>query len=248
MKLLLFALLAVLITRIPAYAAVYITGKTLDSGDIDERYSQLPPYLRYPNDAISAIMFKDAMKEVVNEHCNYRFMLYTEIADMTPVVELQTDFERDEIHYYYKEGSSPPMFTENSKPWYSIHTMKHESVMRNSVSTWVEKGDHFSFMMGFYDSALRVPQPLRGQEFKDVRMYYIEQNELYNQLHGFDESHLYARIFYLGEQAYKKFILVAKKDDWSWRVEVNIPSKSEEIEPPDFVPAGQTFGKFYPVK
>ena len=228
----------------PAYAEtdrrVYVTGKTLENEETDARYSELPPYLRYPNDAISELMFKGKMKEIVNTHCNYRFMLYTAVADPNPEVETQSPpFDRNETHYYFKDGQAA---------WYSVCTMKHESGRENSVRSWIERADQFMMMAEAYDMVLRVPKNMRGKTFKNVAMYYVEQNELYNQLHGFDESHLYCRVFYLGDQLYKKFILVAKKDDWSWRIEENIPSRSEEIEPPDFVPAGQTFGKFYPVE
>ena len=236
---LVIALLAILFTCSYAQAAIYVTGKPLDSGDEDPRYSQLPAYLRYPNDALSVFLFKEKMKEVINESCNYRFMLYTDTAEFTPVIDKQMPpLDVNEIHYYFKDGV---------KAWYSISTMKHESVRTNSVRSWVERADNLSFMIGAYDIALRVPESFKGQEFRNVNAYDMGEEVLYNELHGFDESHLYARIFYLGEQVYKKFILVAKKDDWSWRVEVNIPSTSEEILPPDFVPAGQTFGKFYPV-
>ena len=125
--------------------------------------------------------------------------------------------------------------------------MKHESVRENSVKSWIEKADQFMLMVEAYDKVLRVPKTMRGRAFKNVGMYYVEQNELYNQLHGFDESHVYCRVFYLGNQLYKKFILLAKKDTLSWRLEVNFPSKTEKIIPPDFVPAGQTFGKFFPL-
>ncbi len=214
---------------------MYATGKRSGNDDLSKG---IPPYLAYPEDAISNMIFKDKMKEVMNLKCNYSLMLYTETADEIPEVEPQTPpFDCNEIHYYCKEGE---------QAWYTVSIMRHESVRHNSVRNWVEKADYFAFAMGMYDIALHVPPSRRGKEFKDVGMYYIEQNEKYNQLHGFDESHLYCREFYLGDQLYKKFILVAKRDDWSWKVEVNIPSISEKIEPPDFIPAGQTFGRFYP--
>lgn len=75
----------------------------------------------------------------------------------------------------------------------------------------------------------------------------MEEWNDYNQLHGFDESRVYCQVFYLNGQLYKKFILVARKRDCSWRVEVNIPSETEQVLPPDFVPAGQTFDSFYPL-
>lgn len=232
-----FVLIFILSAFSATYAEdIYVTGKTLGENGPD---SSLPPYLRYPNDAISEMMFGGKMKEIINTSCNYKFMLYTEIADETPHVEGQEPpFDKNEIHYYFKDGQPN---------WYSISTMKHESVRRNSVRSWVERADNFAFAVGAYDIALQVPEPRRGQEYKAVAAYYIGQEELYNQLHGFDESHIYCRVFYLGGQLYKKFILVAKKDDWSWRAELNFPSKTEEIIPPDFVPAGQTFGKFYPL-
>ena len=236
----LLLMLACLLVSLPVHAEdVYVTGRPLSSDEQDPRYSQLPPYLRYPNDALSEFMFGGKMKEVVSTTCNYKFMLYTEVADQTPVIEeLTPPFDCNETHYYFKE---------DSKAWYSVSTMKHKSVRTNSVRSWVEKADALQLALGAHDLALRVPPSFRDREYRNVGMFYVEQNYLYNELHGFDESHLYCRIFYLGGQLYKKFLLVAKKDDWSWRVEENIPSRSEAIEPTDFVPAGQTFGRFYPV-
>ena len=217
----------------------YVTGKTLENEETDARYSELPEYLRYPNDEISEMVFGESMKEIINTDCNYKFMLYTAVANPTPQIEeLSPPFDHNEIHYYFKDGQAT---------WYSISTMKHESVRENSLKSWIEKADQFMLRLEAYDKVLRVPKSMRGRDFTNVAMYYVEQNELYNQLHGFDESHVYCRVFYLGDQLYKKFILLAKKDDWSWRVEENVPSRSEEFEPPDFVPPGQTFGKFYPL-
>ena len=244
MKILIVVAILFFFTFTPVYAEeadkrIYVIGKTLENEETDARYSELPPYLRYPNDAISEMMFGKSMKEIINRDCNYKFMLYTDVADQTPQIEEQSPpFDRNETHYYFKDGQAA---------WYSISTMKHESVRENSVKSWIEKADQLMLMAEAYDEVLRVPKSMRGRDFKNVGMYYIEQNELYNQLHGFDESHLYCRVFYLGDQLYKKFILLAKKDDWSWRVEENIPTRSEEFEPPDFVPPGQTFGKFYPL-
>ena len=127
----------------------------------------------------------------------------------------------------------------------TISKMNNEYIHTSNLRDLVE--NQFALMID-YDNILRIPQHMRGKTFKDIAMYYIEQNDLYNQLHGFDEAYVYCRVFYLDKQLYKKFILVAKKDDWAWRIEENVPSLSEEIEPPDFVPAGQTFGRFYPIR
>jgi hypothetical protein len=89
---------------------------------------------------------------------------------------------------------------------------------------------------------------MRNRAYQKAALYDMEEWPDYNQLHGFDESHVYSHVFYLDHQLYKKFILVAKKWDCSWRVEVNILSEHEQIMLPDFVPAGQAFGSFYPLR
>lgn len=200
---------------------------------------KIPAFLLYPDDPISEMMFGKSMKQIQNTRYGYRFMLYSEAARSVPDIEEQSSqFEIDEIHYYYKE-SSPS--------WYYICTMKDGSVKNNTVRNWVEKADHFAAMLGVMDQVLRISRPLRGRTYRKVALLDMEEWNDYNRLHGFDESHVYGHVFYLNAQLCKKFILVARKHDCSWRVEVNIPSETEKILPPDFVPAGQTFGSFYPV-
>lgn len=199
----------------------------------------IPSFLLYPNDPISKMIFEKDMKEIRNEDCGYRFMLYTEIAEITPDILKQTPpFEINEIHYYSKE---------NSLSWYSICTMKDQSVAANSVRNWVEKADRLATMIGAMDQVLRIPKQFKNQAYKKVAMVDMDEWPDYNQLHSFDESHVYGHVFYLNNQIYKKFILVAKKNNSSWRVEINTPSDTEQIIPPDFIPAGQTFGSFYPI-
>ena len=208
------------------------------SANTDYTTEQLPPYLRYPNDPIAEKMFCGHMEEVRNEECGYRFMLYRDIAETIPVIDkLSPPFDINEIHYYCKEGSPA---------WYSISTMKDESVQTNSVRNWIDKTDGLFRRFGAMDQLLRVPKALRGKPCREVATVYLGQAATYDRLHGFDESHVYCRVFFMDEALYKKFILLAKKKDCSWRVEVNIPSDYERIIPPDFVPAGQTFGKFFP--
>lgn len=200
---------------------------------------EIPSFLRYPDDPLSKMMFEASMKKIQNDKCGYRFMLYTESAESVPEInQLTPPFEINEIHYYFKD---------NSPSWYSICTMKDKSVSVNSVRSWVEKADRFAAMIGDMDQVLRTPKPFIGQVYKKVAMVDMDEWPDYNRLHSFDESHVYGHVFYLNDQLYKKFILVAKKNICSWRVEINIPSDTEQIYPPDFVPAGQTFGSFYSI-
>ena len=210
-----------------------------ETKEMNKKDKRIPVFLLYPDDLISEMMFGKSMKQIQNTRCGYRFMLYSEVAGSVPKIEKQSQqFAIDEIHYYYKE---------DSPSWYSICTMKGGTVKNTPVRNWVERGDQFAMMLGAMDQVLRTPRLLRGQTYNKVALVDMEEWNDYNQLHGFDESHVYGHVFYLNDQLYKKFILVARKHDCSWRVEVNIPSETEKILPSDYVPAGQTFGSFYPI-
>ncbi len=197
----------------------------------------VPAYLVYPNDSFSRMMFEGKMREVMSLTCGYRFMIYLDTADYTPAVyPLSPAFERNEIHYYFKE---------NAPSWYSISTMKHESVYHNTVRGWVETADHMLMSAGMTDDVLRLPGYLQGRRYTGLGIFDLGEFQAYNRIHMLDESHVYAHVFYLDSQLFKKFILLAKRKDWSWRLEVTIPSNYETILQSDFVPPGQTFGMFF---
>lgn len=198
----------------------------------------IPVFLCYPEDLLSRMMFGSDMEQVHNDKCGYRFMLNTDVAETEPVIEARrSPLEIDETHYYFKAGELP---------WYVVSTMKDVSVAGQSVRGWVERADQFAVILGAMDMVLRTPTQLRGKAYKRLNMVDMREWPEYNKRHGFEESRVYGHVFELGEQTYKKFILVAKRRDWSWRVEVNIPTGIARIIPSDFVPAGQTFGSFYP--
>jgi len=197
----------------------------------------LPPFLLYPDDPIAKIMFESETEQVLDPRCGYRFMLYTQIGNTTPEVEADTQmFEINETHFFHKPQSDS---------WCTVSTMKGESVKNTPVCKWVES-DNVLMMFGATDQLLRLPKPFRNLTYRRVALLDMQECFEYNKLHGFDESHVYCHVFYLNNQLYKKFILVAKKQNTSWRVEVNIPSNTESILPPDFTPPGMVFGSFYP--
>ena len=86
--------IAVLFFFTSIQANAYVANKTLINRETDSRYSELPPYLRYPNDTISEMMFKGKIKKIINFYCNYRFMLYTGVAAPNPEVESLTVMKR----------------------------------------------------------------------------------------------------------------------------------------------------------
>lgn len=200
--------------------------------------STIPAYLQYPDDPISKTMFKDHMIQIKNERCAYRFLLYADGISPEPVVEQNSPpFDRNETHYY--ANPETPF-------WDTVSTMKHESVSTGSVVRWIQS-DELSERMGAVDAFLRRPEFMRGRAYRAAAMLYdLGESAAYNTEHGFDESHVFCRVFYLDEQIYKKFILLARRKDWSWRCEVNIPAQRAEIMPPDFVPPGLVFGSFFP--
>lgn len=115
---------------------------------------RIPGFLLYPDDPVSEMMFEEHMKQIKNFKCGYSFMLYTESAETVPIIEEQAPpFEINETHYYFKK---------DSPSWYSVCTMKDQSVSANSVRNWVEKADRFAAMFGAMDQVLRTPKPFTG--------------------------------------------------------------------------------------
>ena len=93
---------------------------------------------------------------------------------------------------------------------------------------------------------LNLPSGLANGEYRRVEMHDLGECTAYNKLHGFGETHVWCHVFYLGDNLYKKFILCAKRNTSSWKVECTIPSDLEALLPTDAVPPGQVFGSFFP--
>ena len=158
----------------------------------------IPAFLIYPKDPLSERMFENKMKWIQNKDCGYRFMLFTDVADPDPDREEQVSpFMLNENHYYYKTGSLS---------WYCICTMKDALVANTPVRNWFEKEDQLTVMFGASDMFLRTPQTMRGKAYKKVSIVDLGEYPDFNMQHGFDETHVYGHIFYLGDQLYKKFI------------------------------------------
>lgn len=62
---------------------------------------EIPGYLVYPSDPLSQIMFGSKMQKVCDKRCGYQFMLYTDIADLTPEIRQQRPpFDINETHIF----------------------------------------------------------------------------------------------------------------------------------------------------
>ena len=200
--------------------------------------SKLPSVLSYPNDPIANLMFEPYMKDVSNSQCNYQFRLYTEIADVCPEVRKnRSGFEIDETHIYWKKGESA---------WCSVSVMKAPSVRTTPLRNWVDTQDQFLGMLG-QTSFLRYPSAWGACDYQNIEKAYVNQCDEYDRLHQFDESHVFFHVFTLNKQCYKKFILLARKNEFAWRVECNIPSQSAKISSTDFAPPALVFGSFFPL-
>lgn len=197
-------------------------------------------YLRYPNDPIMQVMFGPQMKVVSDQRCGYQFMLYTGIADTMPEIKQHTpSFDLNETHIFWKPGSPS---------WCSVSTLKTHSVKTSNLKSWVESHDRMGLKLGVMTPFLNLPSQWKAGEYRRVKMYYLGENADYNKLHGFEEAHSYCHVFYLGGTLYKKFILCAKKDTVSWKIECTFPSEQEALSPTDTVAPGQTLGSFFPVE
>ncbi len=199
---------------------------------------EIPGYLVYPNDPLSQIMFGSKMQEVCDKRCGYRFLLYTNIADPSPEIRRQTPpFDINETHIFWKADSSA---------FCSVSTMKTPSVKTSDLRGWVESTDQMGMLFGDMTPFLNLPSGLANGEYRRVEMHDLGECTAYNKLHGFEETHVWCHVFYLGDTLYKKFILCAKRDTTSWKAECTFPSDSEALLPIDAVPPGQVFGSFFP--
>lgn len=204
------------------------------------REVKIPGYLIYPNDPLSKIMFGSKMQEVCDKRCRYRFLLYTDIADPTPEIRQQTPpFDINETHIFWKLDSSA---------FCSVSTMKAPSVKTSNLRGWVESTDQMGMLFGDMTPFLNLPSGLATGEYRRVEMHDLGEYTAYNKLHGFEKTHVYCHVFYLGDTLYKKFILCARRDDFSWKAECTFPSNSEALQPTDTVPPRQVFGSFFPAE
>ncbi len=200
---------------------------------------RLPGYLLYPYDPIIQQMLEGDMVPVRNMRCGYQFKLYTAIADPTPLVRQNASVGMiNEAHIFWKQGSPS---------WYTLSTMRGPAVATSPLRGWVEHGYKLGLLMGDLSLLVNLPPQLQGREIQNVEMSYLGQNPAYNHLHVLEESHVYAHVFSLGGTLYKNFILCAKREITSWKVECAVPAQYKQIMPPDFVPPGQTFGSFFPL-
>lgn len=204
----------------------------------DQDIASLPAYLVYPTDGFSKTRFEPSMLDVRNKRCGYQFRLYKEIANPVPEIKQGTPpFEINETHIFWKEKADA---------WYSVSTMKGENVTTSNLRGWVESQDQLGCMFNNMIPFLNLPSSRQNCRYKRVAMYDMGESKKYNQLHGFEETHLFCHIFYLDNRLFKKFILCAKQMSISWKVECTIPSTAEQITATDFVPPGQAFGSFFP--
>lgn len=200
----------------------------------------IPEYLIYPSDPLSQRMFGNKMKEVCDKRCGYRFLLYTDIATPSPEIRQQTPpFDINETHIFWKA---------NSPSFCSVSTMKAPIAKTSNLRNWVEANDQMGMLFGDMTPFLNLPTGFTNGEYRRVEMNDLGECTAYNNLHGFEETHVWCHVFYLGDTLYKKFILCAKRDTSSWKAECTFPSDSEALQPTDAVPPGQIFGSFFPTE
>ena len=218
-------------------------GKSLETrlenlSDTDMR--GIPGYLVYPNDPLSQRMFASQMQEVCDKRCGYRFLLYTDIADPSPEIRQHTPpFGINETHIFWKA---------NSPSFCSVSTMQAPSVKTSNLRGRVESTDQMGMLFGNMMPSLNLPTGLANREYRRVEMHDLGECAAYNKRHSFEETHVWCHVFYLGDTLYKKFILCAKRDTSSWKVECTFPSEQEALLPMDMVPPGQVFGSFFPAE
>ncbi|MCD7887303.1 MAG: hypothetical protein LUG44_06760 [Clostridiales bacterium] len=209
--------------------------KNRKEAEVTQSDPPIPAFLEKPTDEFSKKVFGKDMVMVKNRKCRYAAEVYGAVAEKTPNVIHDGSFAINERHIYSKKG-------ENS--WYVIRTMKAPSVRTSRIQNSVYAPYMLSKDFQSPEQFLTLPAGKNYDGYASISLKYMGYYARYSLQKGLDESCVFCHVFRLGGGLYKDFILCARKEDYSWRLETIIPAKREEILPPDYVPPGYFFGSF----
>ena len=82
--------------------------------------------------------------------------------------------------------------------------MKAPGVKTSNLRNWVEMNDQMGMLFGDMTPFLNLPAGLANGEYRWVEMHGLGECAAYNKCHGFEETHVYCHVFYLGDTLYKE--------------------------------------------
>ncbi|MCD7767088.1 MAG: hypothetical protein LUH53_11360 [Lachnospiraceae bacterium] len=203
--------------------------------EAEKRDVPIPPFLEKPTDDFSKSFFGKDMVTVKDEKCRYAIEIYGETAGEKPGIIKTGSFAINESHVYSKKGKSS---------WYVIQTMKDPSVRTSRLLNSVYAPYKLSRDFHHPEMFLTLPDGKSYDGYASISLHYMGSYNKYTVEKGLDESLVFCHVFRLGDELYKDFILCARKEDYSWRLETIIPAKHQEILPSDYVPPDYFFGSF----
>jgi len=202
------------------------------SGFPGEEKANLPEFL---------VKSKDKTKRITriqNNKCKYSVEMYNERVEKIPGVTNNGSYPIDEYHVYSRSGS---------KAWYVISTMKTPLVRKTPLENSVMSPYTLSQSFRMPEAFLHLPAGRDYKGYISIKMESLGSFPNYAFVHGLDEAQVFHHTFILGDTGYGDYILVARKGDYSWRLEVIAPQESEEISHEDNIQAGAFFGTFRPL-
>ncbi len=212
-------------------------GKTNEPLKADT--ARIPAFLSRPADPVAERFFSADMITVSDKKCGYKVDVYGNSAGVLPqIVQHTTGYEIDEVHIYYKK---------DSPSWYVISTMKTPAVRTSPLSNAVLAPYNLSKSFGMYEPMLNVPQVWAVNDYESLELYDLGAWSDYDRERGLEESHVFCHVFKMNRKMYKDFILAARKDIYSWKLECLLETQTKEISQADFVPPGYFFGTFTPL-
>ena len=193
-------------------------------------------YLIRPSDPFFQKFLEKDIVEIQNIKCRYKAAVYGPAVELTPKIIAGDTYRLEETHLYSKQGSNT---------WYAIKTMQTPSVRSSILKNAFLAPNTMSKMI-----ASEPPDPIPEQQertaYKDNGMVQLDTFPEYCASRKLDEIQAFCQVFTLDDSLYKGFALCARKNDFSWRLDVGIQTEQPQLSSADFMPPGCFFGSFTP--
>lgn len=224
----------------------------------------IPGYLVKPTDPIAQMMFGNDLVWAVDPFCGYKVQFYGPACGKKPYgadVDRFAVSPEDLLPKFYKDEpmdvkSDMPEILENwktvfegeGKGWYAISTMKMESVLTSPLKGFAETLMEISHSYGV-GSPLALPERFCEVPFSLGKIGMLPVPDDYAALRGFDEVCCMFATMKLGDEAFKDYIMCARKGIVAWKIEtvLNLTNNVEKPVITDFTAPAYPFATFTPL-
>ena len=204
---------------------------------LDRHADAIPAYLRAPEDSLLMDHFSKDVAEVQNELCGYRLMIGKKAAQTGARCTQGTGglgLEQTDLYGW-----------DSDRLWFAVSTIKSRATAATRLQNWVTEPHTLSRMFDTSVPMLNLPDPLRDRAYESVSLLPLRDSERYLMDKRLDEMCVYCHALRLDGERYKVFFLCARKGVCAWKIEIGMPSRTDELDPAELVVPGLSFGSLH---